>query len=141
VGTDDLPIEQTTRFARTPVTLGVKGYLKERGRAVSRFAWVPRGWSPYLSAGGGLVIYEFTQEGEFVDYETLDIFRTTFESAGVAPAAYAGAGVEFTLGTRILATADARYLWARADMDRDFVDFDRIDLSGLRLALGLAVRF
>ena len=30
IGTDDLPIEQTTRFERVPVTLNVRGYFKDR---------------------------------------------------------------------------------------------------------------
>ena len=141
VGADDLPIEQTTRFQLTPVTLGVKAYLRDRGRAVSQFAWVPYTWSPYVAAGGGLILYEFSQQGEFVDYDTLDIFHNTFTSEGVAPTVYGGAGIELSLGRHLLATGEARYLWSRANMSRDFVDFDPIDLSSRQLVLGLAVRF
>ena len=141
VGADDLPIEQTTRFALTPVTLGAKAYLKDRGRAVSRFAWVPDRWSPYAAAGGGLIVYKFSQHGEFVDYDTRDVFQATFTSEGAAPTLYGGAGVELSLGRSLLATGEVRYLWSRAGMSRDFVDFDAIDLSSRQLVLGLAVRF
>ena len=140
-GTDGLPVEQTTRFALTPVTLGAKVYMKDRGRAVSQFAWVPATWSPYVAAGGGVTLYEFSQQGEFVDYDTLDIFRATFTSEGWAPTAYGGVGIELSLGRHLLATGEVRYLWSRTDMSRDFVDFDPIDLSSSQLALGLAVRF
>ena len=139
--TDDLPIEQTTRFARTPITLGLKGYLKDRGRPISRLAWVPYGWAPYLTAGGGLVAYDFEQVGDFVDFETLDVFSATYSSDGVAAAAHVGAGLELSIGKHLLATGEARYVWAKADMSRDFVDFDAIDLSGAQIALGLALRF
>jgi hypothetical protein len=138
---DDLPIEQTTRFARTPVTLGLKGYLKDRGRSISRLAWVPYAWSPYLTAGAGVVAYDFEQNGDFVDFETRDVFFDTFDSDGTAGAAYAGAGVELSLGKHVLATGEGRYLWANADMSRAFVDFNEIDLSGAQITAGLAFRF
>ena len=141
VDTDDLPIEQNTRFQRTPVTIGVKAYLKDRGRSVSRFAWVPSGWTPYVGAGAGLMVYEFTQIGDFVDYETLDIFDRGFRSKGTTPAAHLATGLELSMGPHVLATGEARYLWGRADMSRDFVDFDRIDLSGFQITVGVAARF
>ena len=141
VDTDDLPIEQTTRFLRTPVTIGVKAYLWDRGRSVSHFAWVPNAWAPYVGAGAGLMVYEFTQRGEFVDYETLDIFGKNFSSKGTTPAAHLTTGVELSIDSSWLATGEARYLWSRDDMSRDFVDFDRIDLSGFQITVGIAARF
>jgi hypothetical protein len=141
VDTDDLPIEQTTRFQRTPVTIGVKAYLQDRGRSVSRFAWVPSAWATYVGAGVGLMVYEFTQRGEFVDHETLDVFGKDFQSRGTTPAAHLTTGLELSIGPKILATAEAGYLWSRTDMSRDFVDFDRIDLSGFQITVGVSARF
>lgn len=141
VDQDDLPIEQTTRFLRVPLTVGVKFYLTDRGRRISRFSWIPKRWAPYLGAGGGVVWYEFDQTGDFVDFETFDIFFSDFESRGTSPLAYVAAGSELSLGARWLLTGEARYAWASAEMDRDFVGFDNIDLAGFRAALGFAVRF
>ena len=138
---EDLPIEQITHFSRTPITVGVKGYLGERERAVSRFAWVPYDWAPYIGAGVGLMGHYFSQTGDFVDFETLDVFTATFRSEGIAPSAYLATGLDLSLGAHLLATGDARYLWSRAGMSWDFVDFDRIDLSGFQLAVGVGVRF
>jgi hypothetical protein len=138
---NDLPIEQTTRFRRTPIELGVKAYLRERGRAVSRFAWVPRAWTPYLGAGVGAMVYDFDQYGDFVDYETLDIFTKYFESDDTTPTAHVAAGVDLSLHRHLLATAEGRWQWAHSDMSRDFVDFDPIDLSGFQITVGIAARF
>ena len=138
---NDLPIEQTTRFQRTPIEVGVKAYLRDRGRSVSRFAWVPYAWAPYLAVGAGAMIYRFDQNGDFVDFQTLDIFTKDFRSDGAAPTAHAAAGLDVSLGPHLLATGEGRYQWARADMSRDFVDFDPIDLSGFQLTVGLGVRF
>lgn len=141
VDTDDRPIEQTTSFSRSPVTLSVKGYLLDRGRQVSRFAWVPGTWSPFAGAGAGWMWYEFTQEGDFVDFETLDIFRDRFRSSGAAPTAHVLTGVDVSLSPRLVLTGQARYRWASMKMDRDFVGFDEIDLSGFEATVGVSLRF
>lgn len=138
---NDLPIEQTTTLQRGPLELGAKLYLKDRGRSISRYAWVPYPWAPYVGAGFGAMLYRFEQEGDFVDYETNEIFTADFRSTGAAPMGHVAAGAEFTLGPRMLATGEGRYQWARADMGRDFRDFDPIDLSGFQLTVGLGVRF
>jgi hypothetical protein len=141
IGTDNLPIEQTTHFSRIPVTLGVKYYLKERGRSLGRFAWVPARWAPYLGAAAGAVHYSFEQRGEFVDYQTLDIFRDTYLSEGWAPTAHVLAGAELTIVPRVALTGEARYTWAKSKLGRDFVDFDDIDLAGFQAMAGLSFRF
>ena len=141
VGTDDLPIEQTTDFFRLPLTVGVKSYLRDRGRSVGRLAWVANRWAPYVGAGAGWVWYRFEQDGEWVDHETLDIFRDTFISRGSAPTIHVYGGVEWTLGPAVFLTTEARYAWARADLSRDFVGFDALDLSGIQATAGISLRF
>lgn len=141
VGIDDLPIEQTTTFSRTPIELGMKGYLKDRGRAVGRLAWVPHSWTPWIGAGAGWMVHGFEQSGEFVDFETLEIFGNTFQSEGSTPTAHLAAGLDLSIGPHLLATGEGRYQWGRARMSRDFVDFDRIDLSGFQITVGIAARF
>jgi outer membrane protein W len=141
IGTDNLPIQQTTRFSRVPLTLGVKWFLHERGRSLGNFAWVPTKWSPYVGAAAGAVWYEFEQQGEFVDYQTLDIFRDLYLSNGWAPTAHFMAGMDYTLLPRLALTAEARYSWAKSKLSRDFVDFDDIDLAGLQATAGISLRF
>jgi hypothetical protein len=146
VGSDDLPIEQTNRFSRTPLTLSVKGYLMPRGRSLGRFAWVPARWSPYLGVGGGAVRYLFEQEGEFVDFQSedpnnLEIFRDRFRSEGWAPTAHAAVGVDLSLSRFFVATAEGRYSLGSAKLGADFVDFDDIDLSGFQVTAGFSLRF
>jgi len=141
VDDNDLPIEQNTRFTRVPVTVGVKAYLLERGRRISELAWIPNKWAPYLGAGAGIVWYRFEQIGDFVDFDTLEIFFDEFVSRGSSPVAYLAGGLDFSLGPRWLVNGEARYSWASAKMGRDFVGFDNIDLAGFRAMLGFSVRF
>jgi opacity protein-like surface antigen len=137
----NLPIEQTTTFQRVPVTASVKAYLTPPGRAVGHFAWIPARFAPYIGGGGGAVWYRFRQRGDFVDFQTNDIFRDSFTSSGWAPEAHAMAGVDVSLGTRFLLVGEGRYTWARAKLGDDFSGFDRIDLSGFAVTAGVGVRF
>ncbi|GLC26265.1 outer membrane beta-barrel protein [Roseisolibacter agri] len=141
VDQDDLPIEQTTALARTPITASVRAYLTPRGRSIGRFAWIPSRVAPYVGAGGGALWYRFSQEGDFVDEETLDVFPATLRSSGWTPTAHGLAGVELSLSPHVALSTEARYTWARAAMSDDFTNFDRIDLSGLVATAGLSLRF
>lgn len=141
VGEDDLPIEQETSFRRRPFTVSARYFLNDRGRSISRFAWIPNRITPYVGGGVGAMWYEFAQEGEFVDYEDLGIFNTRFESTGWSAMAHVGGGFEMSLSPRALLNLDGRYEFASTGLSQDFVDFDDIDLSGFQVSLGLALRF
>lgn len=138
---DDLPIEQVTTLRQIPLTLSAKVYLKERGRRVSSLAWVPSSWAPYVGGGAGLVWYDFEQNGDFVDFETLDVFSDFLQTEGKASTVHALAGVDFTLSPRVVLTGEGRYSWGEGDMGQDFVGFDALDLSGFRATAGFKLRF
>jgi hypothetical protein len=141
VDLDDLPIEQFTEFQRTPLVVGVKAYLRERGRSIGRFAWIPEAWAPFVGLGGGWVFYRFEQDGDFVDFETFDIFFDRFTSDGSTPTIHVYGGADWSLGPTVFLTAEGRYSWAEVDMSGDFVDFDPMDLSGFQATAGVSIRF
>ena len=141
VDNHDRPIEQTTTFVRAPLTLSVKAYFKQPGRSVGRFAWIPARYAPYVGFGGGTMWYSFHQEGDFIDFTTTRVFHDRFASSGWTPMAQGFAGTDVSLSPHFALTADARYQWARATMKRDFSGFDRIDLSGVALTAGIAIRY
>jgi len=140
-GTDGLPIEQTTSFSTVALTVGGKAYLMPKGRSVGQFAWIPARFAPYVGAEGGVVFAEFKQRGEFVDYETFDIFDDYFFSEGAAPTLKALAGLDISVNNRVMLTTEARYAWARDELSRDFVGFDELDLAGFQVTAGFTVRF
>ena len=142
IGTDDLPILQTTEFTRVPVTANVKVYLFDRGRTVSRFAWIPSKLVPYVGGGAGIVWYEFVQDGEFVDFDDLGIFFDHLSSSGTSATGHVFGGVDLSLGGPWVLTGEGRYSFGSAEMDRIFFEeFDNIDLNGLQLTVGIGVRF
>jgi hypothetical protein len=137
---NQLPILQTTSFRRAPVTMNAIVSLRPRGRSIGTLAWIPTKVVPWIGAGGGAMWYRFRQEGDFVDYQTLDVFTTTLDSHGWAPALQALGGVDVTLSPRIGFTVDVRGTWARAELSRDYSGYEKIDLSGVTGALGFTFR-
>lgn len=142
VDLDNLPILQTTTFSRVPVTVGAKFYLRDRGRAISEFAWIPTKWTPFIGAGAGVNWYQLKQEGDFVDESTpnLDILFLTLKSSGVGPTAHVFAGMDISMSPRFLWTLEARYGFGSAETGSAFA-FEAIDLSGFQATIGLSARF
>lgn len=136
------PIEQTTRFTRVPFGLALRVYPFERGRTVGSFAWIPRDVAPYVGVGGGWTWYRFSQEGEFVDDQTLEIFADRLSSSGASPAFHVLGGTDVSLSPRFGLKGEVRYSWGSAELDRgDFRGFDDIDLAGLQASVGVEVRW
>lgn len=136
-----LPIQQTTSLTEATLTAGVKLALLPPGRRVSRFAWIPSKVTPYVGAGAGVLHYNFRQLGDFVDFEDSHVFSSTFQSSGWAPSAYAAGGTDIHVYRRLFLSLEGRYTWGSATLDRDFVDFDPMDLKGFRFGAGFHYAF
>lgn len=141
VDQDDQPIEQVTRLRRTPLTFSAKYHLRPRGTSLSQYAWVPERLQPYLGAGVGVMFYDLEQDGDFVDFETLDVFHDNFRSTGNAPMFQVLAGADMWVIPRVALTVEGRYARSSATLREDFSDFDTIALHGFQLTTGLALRF
>jgi hypothetical protein len=146
VDTNRLPIEQSTALTETNISGSIRFALAPRGREISRFAWVPGTVVPYVGAGGGALWYQFRQVGDFVD--ELDpqgpgfaVFSDRLESEGWTPSAHVFGGVDVKMSGRWYLTLDGRYMWAAAELERDFEGFDPIDLAGFRFGVGINVLF
>jgi hypothetical protein len=136
-----LPILQSTRLRQAALSGGVRFALTPPGRDISSLAWIPSRWVPYVGAGGGLLYYEIVQKGDFVDIQDLSIFTDVFESHGWAPMAYMNGGVGIQIVRRLYLTVDARYQWAEADLNGTWINFEPLDLTGVRLSTGINVLF
>lgn len=134
-------IEQTSQLRRTPITAGVRYYVAPPGRALGELAWVPSKFSAYGAAGVGLTWYRFRQSGDFVDYQTYDVFPATLNSSGHTASQFAALGGEYTLTPWLAVNGETRYDHASARLASSFSGFNRMDLSGLAYTMGLTVRF
>jgi hypothetical protein len=140
IDNNNQPITQTTSLRRIPLTIGMRHYLAPRGRAVGHFAWIPARQTTYVGFGIGYMAYRFRQIGDFVDFQTLNVFPDEFESKGWTPVLHANFGADFALGRFFLLNGEARYTWAHGPTGRDYVGFNKIDLSGLSATAGLSLR-
>lgn len=136
-----LPIAQQTTLRQLNLAGSFEFALGPRGRKIGEFAWIPSVVTPYIAAGGGLLWYQFEQEGDFVDFLDLLIFSELLESGGWTPSAHVSGGADIKLTRRLFLTTEARYVWARTELKQDFLGFDRIDLSGLRITAGVQFLF
>lgn len=138
---NDNPIEQTVHFTRRTVTFGLKEYLWARGQSVGHLAWIPQQWAPFVGAGAGWVWYDYKQDGDFVDFQTLDVFPDRFVSSGRAATVHFFAGADWSLAPSFMLTLEGRYSLAKSPMTQDFKTFNKIDLSGFQASAGISLRF
>lgn len=140
VDNNNQEIEQTTTLRRVPLTANLKAYLVPRGRSVGSLAYIPAKVVPWVGIGGGLEWYKLEQSGDFINMSTGAVFNDRLESSTWGPAVQGMGGVDVSLTPRVALTGGARYLWSRASMNDSFDGFDKIDLSGVSIALGVTFR-
>lgn len=141
VDNDRLPITQETRLRGANISGNLKFALTERGRELGRLAWVPRTLVPYVGAGAGAYWFDLNQTGDFVDFSDLSVFSDVFTSDGWTPSAQVFGGADIKLHRRVFLSVDVRYLWAAGDLGPEWIDFEPIDLAGMRIGAGIHVQF
>jgi hypothetical protein len=138
---NNLPIEQQTEFIRVPLTVNLKAYLEPPGRAIGHYAWIPAKFAPYVGGGVGTMWYRFRQSGDFIDFNTTEVYPDTYSSSAWTPMANAFVGSDFGLRPGLAFNVEARYSWARGPLSRDFSGFHRLDLSGIAFTAGVTFRY
>lgn len=141
VDNNRLPITQTTRRQESSVAATLRWSLLPSGRRISRFAWIPRRFTPYVGVGAGAIRYTFEQSGSFVDFQTSRVFDDRFRSDGWAPSVHALAGGDVRLYKKLYVTGEARYTRSAGTLSEDFIGFEPLALAGLRVGGSLKVVF
>jgi opacity protein-like surface antigen len=136
-----VPIQQVTELEQMNLFASAKFLVLPRGRRVSSLAWIPNTFVPYVGAGAGYGKYTLRQNGDFVDFVDNHIFTDTFRSEGWSPIVHVLGGTDIQVMRRLVLSFEARYSWQHADLDTDFIDFDPIDLGGLRFGAGIHFAF
>jgi hypothetical protein len=141
IGSDGLPINQSTTFVRVPILFGARYWFNAPGTRIGTLAWVPTRIAPFVGLQGGMMWYEFRQNGDFVDFNNgNNVFAGDLRSNGWAPTAAVSAGVAVALNPHFSLLTQARYLYAKRSLGADFTGFQPIDLSGLSMTVGLTYR-
>jgi opacity protein-like surface antigen len=117
-------IFQTTRFSQWSVLGTFRYYPIKTGETVGNFSWIPTRILPYVGAGLGLAHYDFTQEGDFVNFANYDINTDKLFTSNPALMTHVSAGMDFALTRRIIVNVEGRYSWAKGDIS--------VGLNGIR---------
>jgi hypothetical protein len=142
VGNDyDFDIRHTFNISMTPIQFSIK--LTPLGRKTRLIPYVGGGIGAYfLHARISGEIVDFSQEYIITDPDLGDItaYAVSFTNASETKLVLGGhafAGFMFPIGYRLTLEAEARYHYAKATFTDAFQGYDKFDLSGLSLSIGL----
>ena len=98
---------------------------------------------PYVGAGGSLVSFGLTEEGEFIDFgfSPPEVIRDRYLADGDTFGFFWLAGFEVPLGAGTALFAEARWRVADVELEQDFSGLGTLDLSGRALTAGISFSF
>jgi hypothetical protein len=145
-----MPITQRTRLSQFSFVGTLRYYPWKTWESVGSYVWIPTRVMPYAATGGGLIRYNLSQFGSFVDQSTLNTFNGRHLSATSSFVKHLAAGLDFSLSLRVVVNLEARYSWAGAGVsagadginpDFHFTNSPAVDLGGLKLVGGVYMRY
>ncbi|MCC6163486.1 MAG: hypothetical protein IT182_09075 [Acidobacteria bacterium] len=88
-------------------------------------------FQPYVGGGVQLNRWQYTEVGEFLDFDNGEIFRDSFTDSGMEMGPVFLAGFRMPLGTSVLMGGEWRYATAKAGLDSSLGFYgDKLDLGG-----------
>ncbi len=129
-------IEHRADLTMTELSLGV------RLRLIGGAARV----RPYLLAGVSGAYYRYREIGDFVDFETADIYYDEFAETSFLPGFFAGAGIDYALVQlpdrgRVELFGEFRYARSQGEHTEGFAGFGDLQLDGSGGLFGFRVRW
>ncbi len=132
VNVDGTEIAQDFKLRVTPVTATARFFPFGQRSAIQ----------PYAGAGVGFFNWRYSEVGEFIDFNTFDVFRDRFVAEGNDVGAVYLGGVRVLVGSRYGVGVEVRYqdVQGVVGIDQGFLD-ERIDLGGLTTSFTFNMRF
>ena len=133
---DGSEIEHATRLGLTEVTLGGRIRLT---RGSGRF-------QPYLLGGFSGTFYRYSEVGDFVDFQTDEVFYDEFVENSFQPGFFAGAGADVALvqrpyGRSIAVFGEFRYARSQGTHQNAFNGFGNLTVGRYGGIFGVRFRF
>ncbi|MCK4890748.1 MAG: hypothetical protein KAS21_05960 [Candidatus Aminicenantes bacterium] len=98
-------------------------------------------FNPYIGAGVGVYFWEYEQWGDFIDFNTWEVY----EGYGYTEKYSAGfnfkGGFVFRFKRHMGISFEAKYQYLKGQLSNLFEGFEKLDLSGLTLNIGLNLFF
>lgn len=138
------PIVHESELDRVALGAGFRYNLLSRGRQISSLAYIPARTVPYIGATAGVMWYDFTQNGDFVEVvndSTGNIFSDELRSSHYGAMGQVFGGIERRLNAHWSLVGEGRFTQSNSKFTKDYMDLGDLKLSGLALTLGASVRF
>lgn len=132
VDSDGTEIESDMKLRNIPLALTAKVFPLTRDAP----------FQPYVGGGVQFNRWKYTEVGEFLDFDTGEIFRDSFTDDGMEIGPVFLAGVRFPVGDSVLLGGEWRYSTAKADLDPSLGFFgNTLDLGGNSWLFTVAYKF
>jgi Outer membrane protein beta-barrel domain len=129
--TDGSEIESDLKLKIVPIT-GIVRVIPTGRRAPIQ---------PYAGIGIAALRWHYSESGDFLDPNTLEIFRDQFKADGTEVAPVYLGGLRAPIGDNFLIGGEVRFVNAEGDLDPTEFQGDKIDLGGTTFLVNLTWRF
>lgn len=126
---DGSPIYQSLSLSIIPVEASFKFYPGGAHRPVA----------PYFGGGLGIYFWKYVQEGDFIDFTTWDVFSGSYETNTSGIGTNISGGISWRISRSIGFFGEAKYVFFKDALSSDFQGFEKFDLSGLHLLVGISI--
>ncbi len=126
---DGSPIYQSLSLSIVPIEASFKIYPGGAHRPIA----------PYLGGGFGIYFWKYIQEGDFVDFTTWDVFSGSYETSTSGIGTHIRGGISWRISRSIGFFGEAKYVYLKDNLSSQFQGFEKFDLSGLHLLVGISI--
>ncbi|MCP4150087.1 MAG: outer membrane beta-barrel protein [bacterium] len=98
-------------------------------------------FNPFIGGGVGLYAWRYVQGGEFVDFEEETVYEGEAETDTHTIGFNAKAGFTYRFRRNIGFSLEGRYVFLKGELSDHFEGFNKLDLGGLTLNVGLNFYF
>lgn len=126
---DGSPIYQSLSLSIVPIEANINFYPIGAHRPIA----------PYFGGGIGIYFWKYVQEGDFVDFTTWEVFSGSYETTTSGIGTNIRGGISWRISRSVGFFGEAKYLFLKDNLSSDFQGFEKFDLSGLDLLVGISI--
>lgn len=95
---------------------------------------------PYLGAGGGIYYWKYKQWGDFIDFTNDTVSENEYaESSVYSPGFNVKGGMVMRFSRGLGVFVEGRYQYVKGNLSSAFEGFEKFDLSGFSLSVGMSL--
>ncbi len=98
-------------------------------------------FSPFIGAGVGLYFWQYEQYGDFIDFQTDEIYEGFSDQEAIAVGLHVKGGLAIRVSRNFGLLLEGKVHWAEGELGEYFEGFEPFDLSALSLSVGFEFYF